>query len=88
MNTKEKIIFEDEILSKGSKIYRLPRKGKNIIKYYRELEELFNLIKGEYDVFWLNEMTIVNLDYLTYAKKYVIPKRIIHSIQRIGEVIF
>lgn len=79
VNTKEKIIFEDEILSKGSKIYRLPRKGKNTIKYYRELEELFNSIKGEYDVFWLNEMTIVNLDYLTYAKKYGIPKRIIHS---------
>ena len=79
VNTKEKIIFEDEILSNGSKIYRLPRKGKNVRKYFKELGKLFNSIKGEYDIFWLNEMTVVNLDYLIYAKKYGIPKRIIHS---------
>lgn len=79
VNTEEKIIFEDEILSKGSKIYRLPRKGKNIVKYYEELDYLFKSIGGEYDTFWLNEMSLVNLDYLIYAKKYGIPKRIIHS---------
>lgn len=79
VNTEEKIIFEDEILSNGSKIYRLPRKGKNIVKYYEELDYLFKSIGGEYDTFWLNEMSLVNLDYLIYAKKYGIPKRIVHS---------
>ena len=44
VNTEEKNIFEDEILSKGSKIYRLPRKGKNIVKYYEELDYLFKSI--------------------------------------------
>lgn len=53
VNTKEKIIFEKEILQNGSKIYRLPRKGKNLKKYYQSLDDLFKSFSGEYDIFGL-----------------------------------
>lgn len=79
VNSNEKIIYEDEIMQNGSKIYRLPRKGKNLKKYYQSLDDLFKSFSGEYDIFWFNGMGIVNLDYFTYAKKYGIERRIMHS---------
>ncbi|HFI0856525.1 TPA: glycosyltransferase, partial [Streptococcus suis] len=79
VNTNEKIIFEDEILKCGSKIFRLPRKSLNLKKYYQEIDILFRKISHEYDIFWFNGMGIVNLDYFVFAKKYGIRKRIIHS---------
>ena len=77
--TKEPIVFEDEIISKGSKVYYLPRKGKNPLKYMRELREFFAIEGKNYDAIWYNAMAIPNLDLLKYAKKYGIKTRIIHS---------
>ena len=37
------------------------------------------LPEDEYDVFWYNTCTLTNIDYLVYAKKYGIKKRIIHA---------
>ena len=77
--TKEPIVFEDEIISKGSKVYYLPRKGKNPLKYMRELRDFFATEGKKYDAIWYNAMAIPNLDLLEYAKKYGIKTRIIHS---------
>ena len=77
--TREPIVFEDEIISKGSRVYYLPRKGKNPLKYMRELREFFATEGKKYDAIWYNAMAIPNLDLLEYAKKYGIKTRIIHS---------
>lgn len=77
--TRESIVFEDEIISKGSKVYYLPRKGKNPLKYMRQLREFFAAEGKKYDAIWYNAMAIPNLDLLEYAKKYGIKTRIIHS---------
>lgn len=77
--TREPIVFEDEIISKGSRVYYLPRKGKNPLKYMRELREFFATEGKKYDAIWYNAMAIPNLDLLKYAKKYGIKTRIIHS---------
>ena len=60
--TREPIVFEDEIISKGSRVYYLPRKGKNPLKYMRELREFFATEGKKYDAIWYNAMAIPNLD--------------------------
>ncbi|MEX2784916.1 glycosyltransferase [Streptococcus sp. H49] len=80
--TKEPIIFEDEILQKGSNIYYLPRKGKtprSYQKYKKAVRTFFEEHGRDYDAIWHNAMSIPNIDLLNYAKKYGIKERIIHS---------
>ena len=80
--TKEPIVFEDEILQKGSNIYYLPRKGKTPAayrSYKRAVRQFFEQHGKDYDAIWYNAMGIPNIDLLIYAKKYGIQERIIHS---------
>ncbi|WP_057490927.1 glycosyltransferase [Streptococcus orisasini] len=80
--TKEPIIFEEEILARGSKVYYLPRKGKTISAYQnykRALTSFFDKHAKDYDAVWYNAMGIPNIDLLVYAQKYGIKERIIHS---------
>ncbi|AND79459.1 glycosyltransferase family 1 protein [Streptococcus pantholopis] len=80
--TKEPIVFEDEILQKGSNIYYLPRKGKTPYtyqKYKKAVRFFFEEHGRDYDAIWHNAMSIPNIDLLNYAKKYGIKERIIHS---------
>ncbi|MFC3932045.1 glycosyltransferase family 1 protein [Streptococcus dentapri] len=80
--TKDPIIFEAEIVKRGSKVYYLPRKGKTVYTYQvykRALTTFFEEHAKDYDAVWYNAMGIPNIDLLTYAKKYGIKERIIHS---------
>lgn len=79
VRTTEKIVFEDEILANGSKIYRIPSKTKNISQYKQAMTDFFENNGKYYDAIWMNFMGVHNIDFLKYAKKYGIKRRIIHS---------
>lgn len=79
VRTEDKIIFEDEILANGSKIYRIPSKTKNYALYKKSISDFFSNYGKYYDAIWLNFMGAHNIDFLQYSKKYGIKTRIVHS---------
>ena len=48
-------------------------------KYKEELEAFFKQNASSYQIIWVNICSLANIDYLKMAKKYGIPRRIIHS---------
>lgn len=75
----EKIAIEDNVKSLGSKVYHLPSRKKNYLKYKSMLKQFMISYAKEYDAVWQNDCLFCNLDILKYAKKYGIQKRIIHA---------
>lgn len=74
----EKVAYEDEIKSLGGKIYRVTARSKDLKKYRSDMEKFFKKHAKEYSTIWVNVCSLANIDYLIYAKKYGICKRIIH----------
>lgn len=72
------IAYQDEIKSLGGKIYSVTARKKNYWKFKKELNDFFEMHAKEYVAIWVNVCMLSNIDYLIYAKKYGIPKRIIH----------
>ncbi len=72
------VAYEDEIISMGGKIYKITARSKNYKKYKHEINIFFKNHAKEYNAIWVNVCSLANIDYLKYAKKYNIPKRIIH----------
>lgn len=75
----EVVAYEDEILKLGGKIYRITARSKDRNKYKSDMEKFFKEHSNEYSSIWVNVCSLANIDYLKYAKKYGIKKRIIHS---------
>ena len=75
----EKVAYEDEIKSLGGKIYKIPARSKNLASYYKNLKAFFKEHAKDYDIFWMNVCSLANIDYLKFAKRYGISRRIIHS---------
>ena len=75
----EIVAYEDEILQLGGNIYRITARSKNRKQYKKDLKTFFEAHKGEYSSIWVNVCSLANIDYLKYAKKYGIEKRIIHA---------
>ena len=69
--------LEEEIKSYGSKIYKLPRLGKNPIKYVKELSRI--LRDGDYDVVHRHATASIMWVDLALAKRAGIKRRIAHS---------
>lgn len=69
-------VFEDELKEYGCKIYFLPVKSQNPIKYFYELNRFFKSEK--YDIVH-SHMDAMNTLILRYAKKYGVSVRISHS---------
>lgn len=74
----ENVAYEDEIKNMGGKIYKITARSKNYKKYRQEINTFFKNHAKEYNAIWVNVCSLANIDYLKYAKKYNIPKRIIH----------
>lgn len=72
------IAFEDEIRASGSRIIRISQRKTNRFAFYRDLRNLFSSHAAQYKTIWYNANNLANIDYLIYAKKYGINKRIIH----------
>lgn len=77
----EPIAFEAEIKSMGGKILHLhlPRRNKNFIGYYKNLDIFFKKYSSKYSCIWFNLVSLANIYPIKYAKKYKIPKIIVHS---------
>jgi glycosyltransferase involved in cell wall biosynthesis len=73
------IAFEEELRRDGCRIYHITPKKESYFRYQKELHAFFKEHGREYDVFWQNVNELANIEYLVLARKYGIPKRIIHS---------
>lgn len=77
-NTKD-VAYENEIKKLGGKIYRITPRCESKIRFYKDLKKFFSEKSMEYSTIWVNVCSLANIDYLKYAKKYGISKRIIHA---------
>lgn len=75
----EKVSYEKEINALGGKIYRITARSQNKKKFKKDMENFFVKHANEYFAIWVNVCSLANIDYLKYAKKYGISKRIIHA---------
>lgn len=75
----EKVVYSDEIKELGGEIHIITARSKNIIKYYKELNDFYKKNAHKYKAIWVNVCSLANIDYLIFAKIYNIPIRIIHS---------
>lgn len=73
------IAYEDEIRSLGGRVYKICARSKNFRLYREQLTAFFEQHAADYEVVWMNTCSLANIDYLKMAKKYGIPRRIIHS---------
>lgn len=69
--------FADEIRECGGKIYTVPSPRHFYSR--KELNAFFRSHVSEYNILWCNKCDLGNIDYLKMAKKYGIPRRILHS---------
>lgn len=72
------IAYEDEIKERGSYIYKITARSKNIFRYYKDIISFFKTHAKKYDAIWFNSCSLANIDYLIFAKIYGIKKRIVH----------
>jgi len=73
------IAYSDEIKKLGGSIINAPSRSKKLFKYKKFLKKFFSSNSKNYCAIWVNFCNLSNLDYLKYAKRYNIRKRIIHS---------
>lgn len=78
-NFHENAAYEDELVAMGGNVFHITARSENYGKYKKELEAFFETSQGVYDAIWVNVCSLANIDYLIMAKKYGIPRRIIHS---------
>ncbi len=72
----DKGVYDDEILTAGSKIYHVPTKSKHPIRYSQELKKIFS--EGNYDIVH-SHLDAMSGWVLKIAKECGIPVRIAHS---------
>lgn len=72
-------VYKEEVAALGGKIFNVSSKKKNPLKFKRDMENIFKNHSNEYDAIWVNLCSLANIDYLKYAKKYGIKRRIVHS---------
>ena len=78
-NSYDPVAYEDEIHAMGGRTIHFTSRRQNPIRFRRELESFFAKHAKEYQAIWVNVNSLANIDYLKMAKKYGIPRRIIHS---------
>lgn len=78
-NSYEKTAYEEELAKRGGRMVHFAARSRNYRQYRRELGSFFAEHGAEYDGIWVNVSSLANIDYLKYAKKSGIAKRIIHS---------
>lgn len=75
----EKMVYEKEFTLLGGNIYRVTARSKNRKNFKNELNAFFKEHSNKYSTIWVNVCSLANIEYLKYAKKYGIKKRIIHG---------
>ena len=78
-NSYEKVAYEDELIAMGGRTYHFTSRRESPSKFRKELTAFFEAHASEYAAIWVNVCSLANIDYLKFAKRYGISKRIIHS---------
>ena len=78
-NSYEKVAYEDELISLGGRTYHFTSRHDSPVRFRKELTAFFEEHAPEYSAIWVNVCSLANIDYLKFAKKYGIGRRIIHS---------
>ena len=78
VNTMDKIAFEDELISDGCEIVRLPSRRKNFLGHYQQYGNFFRNNSSKYDLIYCNLLSLTNIDDVKYASKHGLPV-IVHS---------
>lgn len=79
------IAYADEIKALGGKIFYVPLKSVDMKEHYRVLDKLFK--ENQYaGVYYQCNRKLISLDVFKYAKKYGVPKRVMHSHNSTQEV--
>ena len=72
------MVYYDEVIARGSKVFFITPRRENYRQFVYELDQFMRKNAKKYQAIWVNLCSLVNIDYLISAKKYGIPKRIIH----------
>ena len=78
-NTLLPVAYEEELKQSGSDVYHITPRRKSRIRFSRELKAVFSENEGKWDAVWVNVCSLANIDYLIYAQRAGIRRRIIHS---------
>lgn len=78
LSNSKNIAYEEEIESLGGKVFKITARKDDFRKFRYELDCFMKNNARFYSAIWVNICSLVNIDYLIYAKKYGIAKRIIH----------
>lgn len=76
INDSKKVFYEDEILSLGGRIHRVPYQKQSIFKNHKEVKNVLN--NGNYDVVHVHQ-GITYYYPLKYAKKIGVKNRVVHN---------
>lgn len=79
VNSDGKLACKEEFISFGGTVYPLHGRRENLILHTIEYRKFFKEHASEYDIIYLQAMSLFNINPLIYAKKYGIPNRLIHS---------
>lgn len=71
--------YSDEIERLGGKIYTIPSRSEGFLHYCRALDSFFSEHEGEFNAVHMHTSSLSSLEFLYYAKKHGIERRIIHS---------
>ena len=76
---KETNYFENEILEKGGKIFKLPPRNQGVIQFIRKLYQFFKKNAGHYDAIHVTVSSLSSIEPLLIGAWFRIPIRIIHA---------
>lgn len=79
VNFEDTIAFENEILSYGCHIYRLPGRKKHPFFHYIQYNSFFKKYARHYDGIYCNLLSLTNIDDLCFASKNGISQIISHA---------
>lgn len=79
VNTYQDISIGEQVRKRGSKVIGLPNRKSDFFAYRKSITSFMKKQAKKYDAVWLNDCMFGNIDILKLAKKYGIPKRIIHA---------
>ena len=73
----KEVVFYNELINMGCKIYKITPRTKNYFKFLKELKDVYK--NNSFDYIHFNLMDLSCFERITYANKYSNAKLIIHS---------
>lgn len=77
--SNEHCAYEEELVALGCVVRHGTAYGSDPIRARRDTQSFFAENAGRYDALWSNKSMLVNIDDLRFAKRYELPRIILHS---------